>query len=107
MSDSEQPDPLLAAYFDREHRHIPADAFVSATMHRFRFQRRLAARVHTILRIAVLLVAVIASPWLIAGAARLNAALASSLNWIGGLPGAWILALLAAVLVLASRARSR
>ena len=37
---------------------------------------------------------------------RLNAALAASFTWIAGLPGAWMLGVLAAVLVLAARARS-
>jgi hypothetical protein len=77
-------------------------------MHRIRFQQRLAARIHTLLHIAVLLAAVIASPWLIAGATRLNDALASAFAWIGGLPGAWILlGAPVVVLVLTSRARSR
>jgi hypothetical protein len=107
MSDPEQFDPLLAAHFDREHQHIPADAFVASVLHRIRFQQRLATRVHTGLRIAVLLAAVLASPWLIAGATRLNAVLASSFTWIAGLPGAWALAALAAVLVLTARMRSR
>jgi hypothetical protein len=107
MSDPEQLDPLLTAHFEREQPHIPADAFVATAMHRIRFQRRLATRIQTALRIAVLLAAVIASPWLIAGATRFNALLTSSLRWIGGLPGAWMLAALAAVLVLAMRARSR
>jgi hypothetical protein len=106
MSDPDRIDPLLAAHFEREHQHVPADAFVAATLHRIRFQQRLTTRIQTMLRIAVLLAAIIASPWLIAGATRLNAALAVSLNWIGGLPGAWVVAVLAAVLVLASRARS-
>lgn len=107
MSDPEQFDPLLAAQFDREHQHIPADAFVAATLRRIHFQRRLATRIQTALRIAVLLAAVIASPWLIAGATRLNAALTYSLTWITGLPGMWVLGALAVVLVLSSRARSR
>jgi len=106
MSDPEQFDPLLAAHFNREHQHLAADAFVASVMHRVRFQRRLATRIHTALRIAALLAAVIASPWLIAGATRLNAALAASFTWIAGLPGAWMLGVLAAVLVLAARARS-
>jgi hypothetical protein len=107
MSDPEQFDTVLAERFDREHQHISADAFVASAMHRIRFQRRLAARIHAALRVAVLIAAIVASPWLIAGATRLNAALASALSWTGGLPGVWMLGALAAVVFLASRLRSR
>jgi hypothetical protein len=107
MSDFEQFDSLLAAHFNHEHQQIPADAFVASVMHRIRFQRRFATGIRTVLQVAALLAAVIASPWLIAGAARLNATLASSLTWIADLPGAWVLGALAIVVVLTSRVRSR
>jgi TRAP-type C4-dicarboxylate transport system permease small subunit len=107
MSDPEEFDPALAALFSREHQHFCEQPFVASTMHRIRFQRRLATRIQTLLRIMVLLAAVIASPWLIAGATRLNAALAFAFSWIGGLPGAWMLGALAAIMVLMMRARSR
>lgn len=107
MSNPEEFDSALAALFGREHQHVPEQPFVASTMHRIRFQRRLADRIRTLLRILALLAAVIASPWLIAGATQLNAALASGLSWIGGLPGAWMLGALLAVLLVMSRARSR
>lgn len=107
MSEPEHIDPLLAAHFEREHQHIPADAFVAAAMHRIRFQQRLATRIDVALRVTVLLALIIASPWLIAGAKRLNDALASSFTWTAGLPGMWMLGVLAIAVVLAARARSR
>ena len=107
MSDPDDIDALLAERFRREHQCIPADPFVTAAMHRIRFEQRVAARIRTVLRVAVLLAAVIASPWLIQGATRLNAALASSLAWTAGLSGAWLLGALAIAAVLLSRLRSR
>jgi hypothetical protein len=53
------------------------------------------------------LAAILASPWLIAGATRLNAALEATLSWTSGLPGAWVVAALAVAAVLVSRVRSR
>ena len=63
---------------------------------------------HAGLRAAALVAAVVASPWLIEGAARVNAALEASLAWaMGGQYGAWVLGALALVVVLAMRVRSR
>jgi hypothetical protein len=60
------------------------------------------------LRFWIFVAAIIASPWLIAGVARLNAVLESSLAWaLGGQYGAWVLGALAIVVVLAMRVRSR
>lgn len=98
-------DTLLAARFEREHRHVPAEPFVAATLHRVRFEQRLVAGIRTGLAAVLLLAAILASPWLIAGAARLNAALESSLTWTLELPGAWVLGLLAIALVFAARVR--
>ena len=107
MSDPDDFDALLAERFRREHQHIPDEPFVAAAVHRIRFEQRVAARIRTALRIAVLLAAIIASPWLIEGATRLNAALASSLAWTAALPGAWMLGGLAIAAVLIARVRSR
>jgi hypothetical protein len=110
MSDSDTGfDTLLAARFEREHAVVPADPFVAATMRRVRSMQRRSAGLRISLRIAALLGVVVASPWLTAGAARLNAALESSFTWTAELPGAWALAALALVLVamLRSGARSR
>lgn len=106
MSDQDDFDEGLAASFGQEHRHVPADAFVAATMRKVRAARRRKVLVRFGLRVAVLVAAVAASPWLTAGAARLNAALESSLAWIPGLPGAWLLGVLAVVAV-AARLRWR
>jgi hypothetical protein len=59
------------------------------------------------LRVAALVAAVALSPWLIAGVTRLNAALESSLTWSMGLPGAWVMAVLSIVVVVAMRVRRR
>jgi len=107
MSDQDEFDARLAAHFEREHRHVPADAFVARTMLKVRAGRRRRKFMRTGLRVAALVAAVMASPWLIAGAARLNAALESSLTWTMGQGGAWVLGALAVIVVLATRVRSR
>jgi hypothetical protein len=107
MNEPDDFDVLLKAQFDREHRHLPAEPFIAATTRRMRAESRYAAGVRTALRVAALVAAVLASPWLIAGAARLNAALESSFAWTAGLPGTWMLGVLVAAAVLWSRARSR
>ena len=107
MSDQDEFDARLAAHFEQEHRHVPADAFVATTMRKIRAGRRRREVVHVGLRVAALVAAVIASPWLIAGVARLNAALEFSLTWTMGQPGAWVLGALAVLVVLAMRVRSR
>jgi hypothetical protein len=107
MSDSDSFDALLAQRFEREHQHVPAGPFVPAAMHRIRFERRLAAGVGTALRVAALLAAIAASPWLITGAKRLNAAVEASITWTSGFPGLWIPGALAVVVLLAARLRRR
>ena len=107
MSDEEGFDTRLAAQFEQEHRHIPADAFVATTMRKVRAGSRRREGMHLGLRIAALVAAVAASPWLIAGVARLNAALESSHVWTLGLPGAWVLGALAILVVVIARARRR
>src|SRR5688572_8728803 len=106
MSDPDGFDARLAAHFEQEHRHVPADPFVATTMRKVRAGRRREEVLRTGLRVAVLVAIVAASPWMIAGVARLNAGLESSLSWTMGQPGAWVLGALA-LLVLATRARSR
>jgi hypothetical protein len=107
MSDQDGFDARLAAHFEQEHRHVPADSFVVTTMRMIRAGRRRREAMHLGLRAAALVAAVIASPWLIAGVAHLNAALESSLNWSMGQPGAWGLGALAVLMALAMRMRSR
>ena len=107
MSNADDFDALLKQRFDLEHQHVAADPFVATTMRCVRSDRRQMAAVRNALRIAALVAAVIASPWLISGATHLNAALESSLNWTAGLPGASVLAAFAVAAVLVSRVRSR
>ena len=107
MSDQDGFDARLAAHFEQEHRHVPADAFVATTMRKVRAGRRRREVMRAGLRVAALVAAVVASPWLIAGVARLNAALESSLTWTMGQAGAWVLGALAVLVVLATRVRSR
>jgi hypothetical protein len=107
MSDRDSFDARLAARFEQEHRHVSADAFVAATMQKIRAGRRRREVMRIGLRVAVLAAAVALSPWLIAGVTRLNAALETSLTGSMGLPGAWVLGVLAIVVVVATRVRRR
>jgi hypothetical protein len=107
MSDQDGFDARLAAHFEQEHRHVPADSFVATTMRKVRAERRRRGFMRTGLRVNALAGAVVASPWLIAGAARMNAALESSLTWATGQFGGWFLGALALLVVLAMRVRSR
>jgi hypothetical protein len=107
MNEPDDFDALLQERFDREHRHVAADPFIPATARRIRTVRRRIVGLRTALQAMALVAVVIASPWLIAGAARLNAVLDSSLARVNGLPGAWLLGGLAVVvLLLVSRARN-
>lgn len=109
MSDPDGFDTRLAAHFEQEHRHAPADSFVADTMQQVRAERRSAAVVRVGVRVAALAVAVAASPWLIATVSRLNAAVESSLSWAQRPPGVWALAALgvAVIAALAWRVRGR
>lgn len=107
MSDPDGLDSRLAAHFEQEHRHVPADSFVAVTMRKVRAGRRRSDVIHAGLRVTVLVAAVMASPWLIAGTARLNAALESSLSWAMGQPVVWALGALAVLVVLSMRVRGR
>jgi hypothetical protein len=107
MNEHEDLDALLKARFDREHQHVPADPFVANAMQKIRAGQRVRVGVRMGLYAAALIVAIVASPWLIAGAARLNAALASSLVWVAGLPGVWVVGVLAIGMLVVQRVRSR
>jgi hypothetical protein len=107
MSHEPDFDVRLAAHFEREQSHVPADDFVAATMRKVRAERRGRDVARIGLRVAVLVAAVMASPWLIAGVARFNAALGALLSTPAGQLGTWLLGALAVLVVLARRARSR
>jgi len=108
MSDQNDFDLRLAARFEQEHQNVPADAFVAAAMQKVRASGRRRHVMRIGWRAAVLVAAIAGSPWLIAGGARLSAALATSFDWTLGLPVAWVLGVLAVVVVvLAKRLRSQ
>jgi hypothetical protein len=107
MSDHEGFDVQLAAHFEQPHRQVPADDFVATTMRKVRAGRRRREFIHVGLRLAVLVAAVVASPWVISGVARLNATLDSFLSSDTGQLGAWGLGALAAFVMLLTRLRSR
>ena len=107
MSDQDEFDTRLAAHFEQEHRHLPDDAFIADTLRKVRAGRQRREFMRVGWRVAALGAAVVASPWLIAGAERLNSALESSLDWASGRPGSWALGGLAVLLVLAVHVRIR
>ena len=107
MSEQDGFDARLAAHFEQEHRHVPADDFIAATMQKVRVARRRREFLRVGWRVAALGAAAVASPWLIAGVDRLNSALESSLSWTEGEAGVWVLGGLAVLAVLAVRLRSR
>ena len=100
-------DARLAARFEQERPTVPPDPFVGTPMQKVRAGRRREAFMRAGLRVATLMAAVAASPWLIAGVASLNAALESSLSWAMGPLGAWFLGALGVLVVLATRVRRR
>lgn len=99
MSDPDGFDALLAQRFEHEHAHVSAEPFVAATMQQIRIQQRQSARLRNALRIAAVVAAVAASPWLIAGATRLNNAVESSFAWTANNIGLSVVAAIAAVVV--------
>jgi hypothetical protein len=107
MSDPEGFDVRIAAQFEQQHRQVPGDSFVDSTMRRVRAERRSSEVIHIGLRVAALVLVAVASPWLIAGVVRLNAALEFSIHWAAKMPGAWALGAVAVLLALATRVRSR
>ncbi len=107
MSDQDSFDARLASLFEQEHRQVPPDPFVATTMQKVRDGRRRAEVLRIGMRVAALVAAAVASPWLIDGVSRLNAALETSFTWTLGLPASWVVGALVALVVLVRRARSR
>lgn len=105
MSDQDGFDARLAAHFEQGRQRVPADSFVATTMRKVRAGRRRKEFLRVGLLAAALVMAVIASPWLIAGAARLNEVLESLLAWRQY--GMWVVGAVAVLAVLATRVRSR
>ncbi len=97
MNESNDLDAQLTSRFEREHTHVPAEPFVASTLSELRSLQQRATRLRIGLRVAALLVVIVASPWLTTGVARLTAALESSSNWTADQPVLWLSA--AAVLL--------
>ena len=107
MSEQNDFDTRLAARFEQERASVPVDAFVANTMRKVRAERRRREFLHVGSRVAALAAIVIASPWLIAGVERLNAAVDSSFTWARDQSVGWVLGAVVILVVLAMRARSR
>ena len=107
MNEHEDLDALLKARFDGEHQHVPEDPFVAGALRRIDAEQRTLSWLRAGLYAVALVAAIVASPWLIAGAARINAALGSSFDWAAGLPGVWVVGVLALGLLVVQRVRSR
>jgi hypothetical protein len=107
MNDQDGFDTRLAERFEREHRQVSADPFVATTMRKVRAGRRRMEFVRIGLRAAGLVAIIAASPWLIGGVERLNAALGASVSRSLGLPGAWAMGVVTVIAVLAMRVRKR
>jgi hypothetical protein len=107
MSNQDGVDAQLGAHFEQAHRQVPADVFVAATMRKVRDGRRRRNFIRVGLRLSALVAAVVASPWVIAGVARLSAALDSFLSSDTGQLVAWAPGVLAVFVMLVMRVRSR
>lgn len=103
MTEQNHFDERLAGHFKQQHAHLPGDAFVADTLRKVQATRRRTGALRLGVRVAVLAVVVAASPWLIAGAARLNTVLDASLSQAAGLPVALGLGVLVVVALSAMR----
>jgi H+/Cl- antiporter ClcA len=107
MNANDEFDALLKARFDAEHRQLPVETFVASVRGRMREERRMLKLLRVVMAAAALVALVLVAPWLIAGANRLDELLRGSLSWASAPPVTWVLAMVAVVVVLMSRARSR
>ena len=107
MSDQDGFDARLAARFEQEHRHVPADAFVATTMRKVRAGRRRREVIHAGLRCRG---TCRGCPGVTVAdrGRRVPERSAGILSQLAmGQPGAWVLGALAVLVVLATRVRSR
>jgi hypothetical protein len=81
MDSSSDHDGGLRALFEREHRHVPDEPFVAATVRRIAAERRRRSWLKRASLAALLLLVVGASPWLVAGSALLSATLGQLFNY--------------------------
>lgn len=86
-------DSMLSARFSSEHRHVPAEPFTAATLRGIRLLQQRQERRRMGLRVAVVALLVVASPWLVAVVERFHVAWESAPALSG--PAVWILAALA------------
>lgn len=103
--DPDEFDPKLAALFEREHTHVPAEPFVNATLRAVAAARRRALWKTRLVFAAAVVGVVLLSPQLIAGSiwlsSRLDEAFALVSSWLAtpyGLAAAGLAALTAFVL---------
>jgi hypothetical protein len=99
-------DPRLAELFRREHTHVPAEPFATATLRAIAADRKRAARQTRLLQAAGFLVLVLASPRLIEASvwmsSQLDELFASASRWLSS-PLALAGVALAAVVALATK----
>jgi hypothetical protein len=107
MTHQDDFDARLAEHFEQEHRHVPADAFVASTVRKVRAAHRRRDFMRVGWRVAALVAVVVASPWMIAGVARVDAMLESFLSSAPGQLVTWVLGTLVLFVAWAARARSR
>ena len=107
MSNQDDFDTWLATKFEQERHRTPDDTLVAATMRKIRAARRRKEAMRVGLHVAALVAVIVGSPWLIEGASQVSTAMESFHAWTLGLPGAWILGILAIIAVVAMRVRSR
>jgi len=104
-------DPGLEALFLKEHRQVPAEPFVGATLRRVASRRRLVRHFKRVLLAAVLIAVIVASPWLIEASvivsAALDAAFAAVSSWLETPGGAGAAILVGVVLAVLFRLRVR
>lgn len=105
-------DSRLETLFRREHTRIPAEPFVGATKKRIAAERSRENLIQRLVQAAVLVVVIVASPWLIDASVLASAALeevfALVSAWLETTPGATIVAILfGAVLLTLLRLRVR
>lgn len=73
MNDSSSEiDATLLERFRREHTHVPAEPFVSATLRRVEAERARATAFRYALQAAVSIAVILASPWLINASALMS-----------------------------------
>jgi hypothetical protein len=104
--ENDQHDPRLEALFAREHTHLPAESFSSATLQAIAAERKRALVTRRLLQAAAVLALIVLAPQLIDGSiwlsSRLDQAFAVASSWLAE-PFGMAAAAVVAVAVLAGR----